>query len=126
MIVVLIHWRIKPTDEAVGQFFDYWTKMATIRDKSGLAGEFLSAPVPANKLPFRVDDLSLGPGVLDCRHFINVGLWKDWESFYQEVGKMMNDDRRSKPPTSPAGPAFAYTIEDGRDPHALMFALLCW
>jgi hypothetical protein len=97
MIIVLIHWRIKPTDEAVAEFFEYWTTRATIDNKSDLAGEFLSAPLPAARLPFRVDDLALGPGVLDCRHFVNVGLWKNWESFYEQVGRNMNDDRPLQP-----------------------------
>jgi hypothetical protein len=97
MVIVLIHWRIKPTDEAVAQFFDHWTTTATIADKTDLAGEFLSAPLPAERFPFRVDDLTLGPGGLNCRHFLNVALWKSWESFYEQVGKNMNDDRPLEP-----------------------------
>lgn len=93
MIIVLIHWRIKPTDEAVAAFYDYWKNKAKIKDKSGLTGEFLSAPLPARQFPFRVDDLALGPGLLDCRHFINVGIWKDWEAFFEQVGQYMNDDK---------------------------------
>ena len=27
------------------------------------------------------------------RSFINVGIWKDWESFYQEVGQNFRDDK---------------------------------
>ena len=97
MIIVLIHWRIKATDGAEKEFFDFWTKMAMINDKSNLAGEFLSAPLPANKLPFRVDDLFFSHGVLDCRHFINAGFWKDWESFNEQVGKYMSDDKPMLP-----------------------------
>jgi hypothetical protein len=93
LILVLIHWRIKPTPDAEKSFFDYWTTMALINDKSNLTGEFLSAPLPANQFPFRVDDLFFGHGLLDCRHFINVGIWKDWESFYEQVGKYINDDQ---------------------------------
>jgi hypothetical protein len=93
MIIVLIHWRIKPTDEAENAFVQFWTTMATINIKTHLAGEFLSAPLPANQFPFRVDDLFFGHGVLDCRHFINVGLWNDFESFNEQVGKYMRDDK---------------------------------
>lgn len=92
MIAVLIHWRIKATEAAEKEFFDYWTKVAKINDKANLVGEFLSTPLPANNFPFRVDDLSLGHGVLDCKHFLNIGFWKDWESFYEQVGKNMSDD----------------------------------
>jgi len=97
MIIVLIHWRIKATDEAEQEFLAYWTKKTMINDKTNLAGEFLSAPLPANKFPFRVDDLFLSHGVLDCRHFINVGLWKNWESFNEQVGKYMNDNKSMLP-----------------------------
>ena len=97
MVVVLIHWRIKPTDEAEAAFFEYWTNDATINDKSSLAAEFLSAPMLARDVPFRVDDLTLGPGILDCRHFVNVGIWETWEAFYDQVGKNMGDDAPVKP-----------------------------
>ena len=43
MAIVLIHCRIKPTDEAQADFFKFWTEAATIPDKSALVGEFLSA-----------------------------------------------------------------------------------
>jgi hypothetical protein len=93
VIAVLIHWRIKPTPEAEKAFFDFWTKVARIDDKKALVGEFLSAPLPAKDFPFRVDDLFFGHGVLDCRHFVNIGFWKDWQSFYDQVGKNMSDDK---------------------------------
>ena len=81
MVVVLIHWRIKPTEEAEAAFSDFWKNEAKIDDKSSLAAEFLSAPVPAREVPFRVDDLTLGHGVLDCKHFVNVGIWETWDAF---------------------------------------------
>jgi len=97
LVIVLIHWRIKPTAEAEAAFFDFWTKTAKIENKEGLAGEFLSAPLPANQFPYRVDDLSIGSGDLDCKHYINVGFWKDSDSFHAEVGKYMSDDKPLKP-----------------------------
>jgi len=90
MVIVLIHWRIKSTDEAEAAFLDYWKKSA-ISDPTSFGGEFLSAPCPANTLPFRVDDLTFGHGILDCRHFVNVGLWKNMESFHAQVGSKMKD-----------------------------------
>lgn len=93
MIAVLIHWRIKPTPEAEKAFLDFWTRVAKIEDKSGLVGEFLSQPLPASQFPFMVDDLSPPPGDVPCRRFINIGLWKDWQSFYDQVGKNMRDDK---------------------------------
>ena len=92
MVIVIIHWRIKPTQEAEDAFFNYWANVAKIDDKSHLVGEFLSAPLPAKDFPFRVDDLTFGHGVLDCRHFLNIGFWKDRESFHEQVGQNMKDD----------------------------------
>ena len=89
MIIVLIHWRIKPSDEAVSQFQEWRKNVATIKNKANLLGEFLSTPLPATCFKFAVDDLTQES---NCRHFINVGLWKDWESFEAEVGHNFNDN----------------------------------
>ena len=97
MIVVLIHWRIKPTKEAEDAFFCYWKHEATINDKSSLAAEYLSAPMSPRKVPFRIDDLTDGQGIPNCKHFINIGIWENWEAFYKQVGKYMNDDAPLKP-----------------------------
>lgn len=96
MILVLIHWRIKPDDASEAAFFEFWTRVAKIDDKTNLIGEFLSAPVPASQFPFLVDDLSAGHSQGNCRHFINVGAWKDWESFNDQVGKFMDDAKPMK------------------------------
>lgn len=92
MIVVLVHWRIKPTEEAEAAFFNHWKNVATIDDKSSLAAEYLSAPMSPQEVPFRIDDLTSGHGIPDCRHFINVGIWETWNAFYEQVGKHMKDD----------------------------------
>src|SRR5215217_6145522 len=93
MIVAFIYWCIKPTDEAVFQFLEWWKNEATIESKDNLVGEFLSAPLPAHQFPFRVNDLAPQPGDVAYRPFINIGIWKDWESFYQEVGHNFSDDQ---------------------------------
>lgn len=97
MVVVLIHWRIKPTTEAEQAFFCFWKHWATIDDKSSLAAEYLSAPMLPQEAPFRVDDLTIGHGIPDCKHFINVGIWETLEAFYEQVGKNMNNDAPLKP-----------------------------
>ena len=97
MIIVLIHWRIKPDGASEAQFLDFWKNEATISNKLNLVGEFLSRPLPASSFGFKVDDLSTGHSQGDCRHFINVGLWADWESFEREVGRLFDDSRALKP-----------------------------
>ena len=93
MFIVLIHWRIKPTDEAQADFCKFWIETATIPDKSALVGEFLSAPVPASAFPYKVDDLSTGHSQGRCNHFVNVGIWHDRETFQAQNGRLMNDDK---------------------------------
>lgn len=97
MVVVLIHWRIKPTKEAEAAFFRYWKHKARIDDKSSLAAEYLSAPMSPREVPFQVDDLTFGHGILNCKHFINVGIWETWDAFNEQVGKHMNDDGPLQP-----------------------------
>lgn len=92
MIIVIIHWRIKPTDEAEKQFVDYWRSLK-IKDKSKLVGEFLSAPVPKSQFKYLVDDLSVGHASVECRHFMNVGIWDDEASFQGQVGQWFNDSK---------------------------------
>ena len=78
MIIVLIHWRIKPTAES--DFLTWWKNTAVVKNKENLIGEFLSAPMPAGEFKFAVDDLS--PKQDEPLHtaFVNVGLWKDWSA----------------------------------------------
>ena len=92
MVIVLIHWRIKPTEEAIKRFLDFWQTKATIKNKTGLIGEFLSKPLGVDKVPFKVDDLSPKADDAPYVSFVNVGLWKDMEAFYQQVGQYFNDD----------------------------------
>ena len=95
MILVLIHWRIKPTEKAVADFRNWWENVAKIPDTKNLIGEFLSEPLPASNFKFAVNDLSAKDGEPPHTVFINVGMWKDWESFDAQVGHNFRDD---KPP----------------------------
>ncbi len=102
MVIVSVHWRIKR--EKVPDFFDYWKTKANLEKdhRSGLVGEFLCKPIrldelaeriPAEELRFRVCDLSPSSCEAPYVSFVNVGLWNDWETFYAEVGKKINDDQ---------------------------------
>ncbi len=93
MCIVLIEWQIKPTQRAVVEFMEYWTTKATIEEKTGLVGEFLSAPVPADELSLsvRVDDLGASDEAPGAWRFVNVGLWENFQTFYRQVGHLMSD-----------------------------------
>lgn len=54
-------------------------------------------PLSAKGFPFLVNDLASKPGDIPHRSFINVGYWKDWESFYQQVGHNFRDDKDPLP-----------------------------
>ena len=86
--IVLVEWRIKKGREA--EFLKYWSTRATIQDRSGLIGEFLS----------RVEDQKQFPWMtwsLDRRWttFVNVGFWRDDADFDQQIGQYIDN---KKPP----------------------------
>ncbi len=86
--IVLVEWRIKKGREA--EFLKYWSTRATIQDRSGLVGEFLS----------RVEDQKQFPWMtwsLDRRWttFVNVGFWREGADFEQQIGQYIDN---KKPP----------------------------
>ena len=86
--IVLVEWRIKRGREQ--DFLKYWSTRATIADRSGLIGEFLS----------RVDDPRRFPWMvwgLDQRWttFVNVGLWRSSSEFEKQIGQFID---LSRPP----------------------------
>lgn len=95
MIIVLIHWRIKPS--AADEFLNWWQTVAQIKNKANLIGEYLSAPMPASGFKFSVDDLSASTEEPPHIAFMNVGVWKDWESFFEAVGHNFDDNQSLQP-----------------------------
>ncbi|MGO4704366.1 antibiotic biosynthesis monooxygenase [Microvirga sp. 2MCAF38] len=88
MRVVLVEWRIKKGREQ--EFLDYWSTRATIADRSGLIGEFLSRVEDRKQFPWMVWGL-------DHRWttYVNVGFWRDGEDFQEQIGRFIDN---SKPP----------------------------
>jgi hypothetical protein len=86
--IVLVEWRIKKGRE--DEFLDYWSTRATIADRSGLIGEFLSRVEDRKQFPWMVWGL-------DRRWttFVNVGFWRDGADFQQQIGRFIDN---SKPP----------------------------
>ena len=97
--IVLVHWQIRPEREA--EFLDYWRAAGTIRDRTGLVGEFLSEVVPAGPavMPWitwllpEPDAVSSGA----ARHFVNVGLWSNEAAFLKQVAGDFGDDAPMRP-----------------------------
>jgi hypothetical protein len=86
--IVLVEWRIKKGREQ--EFLEYWSKQATIADRSGLIGEFLSRVEDRKQFPWMVWDL-------DKRWttFVNVGFWRSGDDFHEQIGRFINN---AKPP----------------------------
>ena len=83
MVIVLIHWKIKP--DRVDEFLDYWRKKAVVQDRRGLIGEFLSEACHTSEFPWITWDLT---GCEDVyRSFVNVGMWSDAGEFHDQIGK---------------------------------------
>jgi hypothetical protein len=86
--IVLVEWRIKKGRE--NEFLEYWSTRATIADRSGLIGEFLSRVEDQKQFPWMVWSL-------DRRWttFVNVGLWRESADFQQQIGRFIDT---KKPP----------------------------
>jgi heme-degrading monooxygenase HmoA len=83
-----VEWRIKKGREQ--EFLDYWSTRATVEDRSGLIGEFLSKVEDQKQYPWMVWDLD--PAYTT---YVNVGFWRDGDAFQQQIGRFIDN---SKPP----------------------------
>jgi heme-degrading monooxygenase HmoA len=86
MRIVVLEWRIRKGQE--DEFLEYWSSRATVPDRSGLIGEFLS----------QVEDQDQYPWIsweLDERWttFVNVGLWREGSDFQNQIGRFIDDTR---------------------------------
>jgi len=88
MIIVLIHWRIKPDKTA--DLVDFWKTQATVNDRLGLIQEVLSeaqSPRDFKYITWHLDPKSLGNFV----SYENGGVWLDDAAFEEQIGKYFND-----------------------------------
>lgn len=92
MVIVLIHWKIKP--DKVDDFFAYWQRSVVVQDREGLIGEFLSEGCNTSEFPWITWDLSGCEGLY--RSFINVGLWRNAQDFHEQIGKYFKDKEEPK------------------------------
>ena len=83
MIIVLIHWKIKP--DKVEDFLDFWRQKAIVDNRRGLVGEFLMEAHSPAEYPWITWELTGCEG--KYRSFINVGHWANSEEFHEQIGK---------------------------------------
>ena len=84
--IVVVEWRIKRGREQ--EFLDYWSTRATIADRSGLIGEFLSRVESREQFPWMVWEF-------DPRWttFINVGIWRSTADYHEQIGRFIDNSR---------------------------------
>ena len=85
MIVALIHWKIKPEQEMVDEFLEYWRKTATVENRRGFIGEFLTEARLTTNYDWITWDLDGCEG--KYRSFINVAFWNSADGFHEQIGK---------------------------------------
>jgi hypothetical protein len=95
MFIVLIHWRIKPTDACIGAFMDFWRRKVPINNDNELIGEFLSEPFRADDVKYPIEPV-LHEETESYVSYVNVGLWKDEQSFLAEIGQYIPRDGSKK------------------------------
>jgi hypothetical protein len=91
MMIVLIHWRIKPEREQISDFLGYWKTQATVSDRTGLITEMLSEARSAKDFwyaTWRLDPESFG----NFKSYVNVGFWHDDNAFEEQIARHFNDD----------------------------------
>lgn len=85
MIIVLIHWKIKPDQEMVDKFLHFWRQEALVEDRRGLVGEFLTEAHSTEEYSWITWQLTEREG--QYRSFINVGYWNSANEFHAQIGK---------------------------------------
>jgi hypothetical protein len=92
MVVIMVHWLIKRGIENEQAFTAMWQEMK-VDLNTGLYREFLTKPEEAEDPKFNTFSLT-DPAYVT---FINVGFWKDIESFNAAVGKYIAPPELRKP-----------------------------
>ena len=85
MIIVLIHWKIKPEPKMVAKFLKSWKETAVVSDRRGLIGEFLTEAHSTAEHSWITWHLTGCEG--KYRSFVNVGYWSSAEEFHAQIGK---------------------------------------
>lgn len=81
LIIVVIHWMIKPDKASLAAFQEYWSKSEP-SDRSHLVGEFLSEPLTAEVVGFPCLTFDAAEEYVS---FFNVGLWESLRAFREVI-----------------------------------------
>jgi hypothetical protein len=83
--VVIVEWTIRKGREC--DFLVYWSTRATVPDRSGLIGEYLSAVEPKRWIVWGSSE--------NATTYYNIGLWRDDAAFEDQIGRHID---LSRPP----------------------------
>ena len=83
MTIVLIHWKIRPEQEMVDAFLNYWKTTLTVKDRTGLIGEFLAEPGSKDEYSWITWSLAGCEG--QYRSFVTVGCWSSADEFHAQI-----------------------------------------
>ena len=94
MVIVLIHWKIKPKQKMVDRFLEFWKKEAIVNDRRGLVGEFLTE----SHSNAEYDWITWGLGGCERKYrtFINIGYWSSAEEFKDQIGQYFDTSSGKK------------------------------
>ena len=96
MVIIMVHWLIKRGIENEEAFKAMWQKMK-VDPNTGLYREFLTKAEEAEDTKFNTFSLT-DPAYIT---YINIGFWKDIESFDAAVGKYIAPPEIRKPLDGP-------------------------
>ena len=94
MVIVLIKWKIKPEQEST--FLTYWRQDATVTDRTGLIGEFLSEVGSEPYITWELAEPNT-PAHPPHKVFVNIGIWADADTFHEQIGQYFNDKKPIEP-----------------------------
>ena len=107
MIVVIVHWKIRP--EMVDEFLEFWKTAAIVDDRSGLIGEFLCEGHSTTEFDWITWPLAGCEG--RYRSFVNVGFWNSGEEFQAQVERYF--DSATGPKEFEAEPRLRTALKPG-------------
>lgn len=92
MVILLIHWKIRPDDASVRAFRKWW-KDHGLPKPENFSGEYLSEPLTPDVAGFPCTTFNVSSDVR-FRSFFNVAIWRDQDAFRQDVIEKVVEGRR--------------------------------
>ena len=83
MVILLIHWKIRPDPTSV-QAFRKWWKDHGLPNPGNFSGEYLSEPLTRDVAGFPCTTFNMSTDAR-FRSFFNIAIWKDQSAFRRDV-----------------------------------------